>query len=255
MGFTQRFRRIINSEATWLAAVPFVGSLVSLAFEAGYLSFYGVPITFVHLDLPQVAAASVLVAFVAAMLAFCSEMLFAIVRGDHPLRQALVLPLFRGLFFFPFVLLSPFPAIKWIYFLGFVLALALLELVPPIFSRRNESYLVRLADQNKANRDAEKKEEPFMEHAKGIFGLVMMAGFLVFLIGFNYASDKERYFVTDDGDKIMVANYGDLIVFKSFDQVTNRIGTELTIMKLDSGRVDLKERAGRLGRAMTKKID
>lgn len=248
MGFTQRFRRIINSEAIWLAAVPFVGSIISLAFEAGYLSFYGVPITFVHLDLPQIAAASVFVIIVIAMLGFCYEMLFAIVRGDHPVRQALVSPLFKGLFFFPFVLLLPLPAIKWTYLSGFVLIFVLLELVPPIFSRRNASYLVRLSDQLKANRVAEKKEEPFTEHVKGIFGLAMMSGLLVFLIGFDYASDKDHYFETDSGDKIMVANYGDLIVFKSFDRVTGTLGTELTIMKLDSGHLSLKERAGKLKR-------
>lgn len=243
-----RFRRIINSEAIWLAAVPFIGSLVSLAFEAGYLSFYGVPVTFVHLDLPQIAAASVFVAVVVAMLAFLSEIVFATVRGEHPVRQALVSPLFKAFFFFPFVLLGPLPATKWLYFFGFALAFVVLELVPPIFSRRDGSYLVRLAAQVKEDRDADGKQEPLMEHVKGIFGLTAMAGLLVFLIGFDYASDKGRYFVAGTGDKVMVANYGDLFVFTSFDQRTGELGTELTITKLDSGQLKLHERLGKLKR-------
>lgn len=246
MDVSSKLRRILGSEAVWLAAIPFVGSLLSLAFEAGYLLYYGIPVTFIHLDLPQIAAASVFVMLLGSMLTFFFELIIAIGRGSHPVRQAFVSPLVRGFIFFPFVMLIPYSSVKWLYFAGLVLVLALLEFVPPLFSRSGGPYLSRLAAQVKESRSAEELKDSFGEHIKGMLGVSMLIGLLVVFLGYNYASEKDRYFVLGGENLAMITNYGDLVLFKPFEPATGRLVGGFTVMRLDSSRLTLAERTGRL---------
>lgn len=234
--------KFLTKDAVVLALIPLAGSLISVTFEAGYLSFYGAPATLVHLDLPQIVTASLFVAVVLAVLIAFFEIVIAIVRGKHPVRRSLASPLSVALFGGPFIAFIHWPSTKWWWFFGFILILAILELIPPLFAGSG-SYVDRLsakvASDDRHLNDMSGKEDRNLSFIKTALAFLIFGSFLVYLVGRDYAEKKSGYFVLDGSNDILVTNYGDVMVLKSYNPTTKEIGNDLLLMKVDSSKVRL----------------
>lgn len=101
--------RLLQSEGALLAAIPFAGSVIALAFEAGYLSFFDVPVTLLQLDFTRIVTASAVVALLSIFLLIPLTLVAAVARGPHPVRRALLKPLVHALFFGTIIYFTPGP--------------------------------------------------------------------------------------------------------------------------------------------------
>ena len=195
----------LRSEGIVLAIIPFVGSLVALTYETGYLSFFDVPATFVQLDFVRIVTASAGVAlFVAAYLV---ALVFAalVVQGPNPLRRALALPLSAAFLLGPIFLLTPGPPGRWLVLAGLMVLSILGYLIPPLFSRRSgTTYMQRLSadlDSERPARDDQKTKDSSTTYNKMIFPLSVLffVTLAVFSLGRNAAAEATTHWVHSGG--------------------------------------------------------
>jgi len=231
---------LLRSEGLLLASVPFLGSLLALTYEAGYLSFYEVPITLVQLDFVRIVTASAVVGFFALLylLSFVLGGLF--VQGEHPVRRAFALPFAQALLLVPIFLVIPGPATRWWVLAGLMVLSAAAYLVPPLFNRTpGTTYTQRLASALAKERVASEtyKQDRPIAYAVNNRLLAPLAGLffatlIVFAMGRSSASDKTVHWLTKEQPPwLLVANYGDTLVLRSYDVTTRHLGPELRLVK------------------------
>ena len=65
----------------------------------------------------------------------------------------------------------------------------------------------------------------------------MLFGLLIVLsIGLDHAKNQDRYWVLKNSpDYILVANYGEVMIFKNFDKNTKILGQEVKVLKIQEG--------------------
>jgi hypothetical protein len=243
--------RLLRSESLLLGAIPFVGSLIAFAFESGYLSFYDVPSSLIQLDLVRVITASAVVTLFALVFGILMKFISLVVNGDNPVRKALVRPLSAALVFLPLVFFVPKIASMW-WLLGiFFLVMATLELVPPLIKKEpGKSYLERLETQLSQDKEREDSLRVDTSPAGKIdrnfvtpLGMAFFGLLIVFSMGRYQAQTKDSYFVQKENPGLLfVASFGEVLVFKSFDQSTKRITRELRVLKLHEGTPVVLER-------------
>lgn len=230
---------ILRIESVVLAVIPFIGSLLALTFEAGYLSYFDVPVTFIQLDFVRIVTASAIVALFSAL--YVLSFLFAafVVQGSNPLRRALALPLSIGLFLGPLFLLVPGPTERWWVLAGLMVFCVLTYLIPPLFRKSGGKYIQRLTEdlaKEATQRGKQKSERPVATAVGGkIFvpiGVLLFGTIAVFSMGRSAAEEKSLHWLTKDNPPwILVTNYGDTLVLKSFDPATRQIGLDMRLVK------------------------
>lgn len=227
----------LRSEGIVLAIIPFVGSIVALTYEAGYLSFFDVPATFVQLDFVRIVTASAVVAFF--FVSYLVTLAFAgfVVQGRNPLRRALAQPLSAAFLLAPIILLAPGPPGRWVVLAGLMVFSFLGYLIPPIFSRRRgTTYMQRLSadiDNEESARDGQRTKVTSATYNRIIFpsSVVFFVTFAVFSLGRNVAAEATTHWVTKESQPwLFVRSYGDTFILKSIDSSTTQIGSELRLL-------------------------
>lgn len=242
--------RLIKSEGAFLAAIPFAGSLIALEFEKGYLFFFDVPINIIQLDFIRIATVSGIITFFFFIFLLLLDIIVLIVNGPHPIRRALLRPLVFGLILGVALYISPAPSIKWWSLVIIVIVAGAVDLIPPLFKRaEGETYLERLSNElsmDEKNTEAQSTKVYKLTYGRQLISFVAITVFgmmMVFSIGQNEAKNQSSYWVmANDQSKLLIRNYGELLVFKSFDPTSKQIGEELFLLKFsDSSPIILKK--------------
>lgn len=222
---------LLKSEGVLLAAVPFAGSLLTAAYEAGYLSFYDVPLTLAQFDFTHIVIASVLVALVVGFLIVLLLQVSAMARGRHPLRRAAARLVAVYIVFGTLGLLVVEPYERgWFFGILLVLPLAVYLVLPALRGSSGENYLRRLSrtlDQEEASESKVTKSNIYLISALIFFGAILT----ISLGRFNARQRLDYWVNADKPTYFLVASYGDLFIFKSFDPGTKQVGNELFIVK------------------------
>ncbi|WP_180124939.1 hypothetical protein [Rhodoferax sp. BLA1] len=223
-----------------LALIPFLGSLLALTYEAGYLSFYDVPITLVQLDFVRIVRASAVVGFFALLYLLSFVLVGLFVQGKHPVRRAFGLPFAQALLLVPIFLVIPGPVTRWWVLAGLMILSAAVNLVPPLFRGiPGTTYTQRLSSMLAKERvasDTYKQERPIAYAVNNRLlvplGVLFFATLIVFAMGRNSASEKTVHWLTKEQPRwLLVANYGDTLVLRSYDVTTRQVGPELRLAK------------------------
>jgi len=244
--------RLLQSEGALLAAIPFAGSLVALAFEAGYLAFYDVPVTLIQIDFVLLVTSIAAITLFATTYFFIFATVAAFLKGSSPLLHALILPIGMIFFIFPFFYFSQASEDEWRMFVLLILLLVIINFVPPMLKRTsNTTYLDRLksylSSESIPNRAKETKSSlnKLEEKIRLPISILFYTVLLIFLIGKYHAAERSAHWVSkSDSTWLLVANYGDTIILKSFDPVKKQIGSDLRLIKVgDSSQIVFVKRA------------
>lgn len=237
--------KIAKSEGFLLAIIPFFGSLITLAFEKGYLSFYDVPTGLIQLDLARVLSASAIVAVFLSIYFLLVNYTVLLVRGKHPVRRALTKPFAAILVVLPLFYFTPKPLHWWGYFCLYFILLLAIQFIPPLFNRQKGlKYFERLEMQVNGDDDMNNNAEPNTppKGTKLERYLITPVATMLFLLlivlsmGLDHARSQDKYWVLKDApDFLLVANYGEVMIFKYFDKNTKTIGEEVRVLKIQEG--------------------
>lgn len=222
----------LSSEAALLAVLPFAGSLNALAFEAGYLAFFDVPIYLVRLDLVRIVVASGVVVFLLLFAAMLLDMvgMVAFFVG-HRLRPLLAKLAALVLLFGP-LNYAAFGFRGLLLLIPLVVMIGVLELLKLLTERRSTPPGARAALSQGDGNGNRRSETAFDRYLVTPLVLLFFGGCIIFGMGFQRAHQKVDYWVaTDDPTQLLVEQYGEFFVFKSFDPVTKRVGHGLTVVK------------------------
>lgn len=236
--------RLLKTEGAFLAAIPFVGSLIALEYEEGYLSFFDVPTSVIQLDLIRIISISIVLAFMFFGLLLLLDLIVAVVDSKHPIRQALLTPLLFALILGIVLTLSSAPATKWWSLAIVVIVAGATEFVPPLFKKEaGTTYLERLSKslseetQRMRAQSASTNKLTYGRQLTNFVALTLFCMMIVFTLGHKEAENKSDYWVmANDPAKLFVRKYGDLLVFKSFDPQSKQVGSELSLLKLSDSR-------------------
>lgn len=237
----------LKSEGLLLAVIPFIGTLIGFIYEAGYLSFYDVPISVVRMDFGRIITSTMLV-FLFLMLWFIGlHFSLSLPTSTNVIKRALFKPILRLLIFVPFFYLIPdIPYGGLILGGGFIL-LVLVRLIPPVFHRKTgTSYTERLSLYIV---ETEATEHKIDIKISDIFFLILIASALVFGIGRNAGIKKEYYWVPEKFPNMLVVGfYGDTAVLKEFDDSFKVIKKKMILIdnKSEEGYAYLKVKTGML---------
>lgn len=239
----------LNEEKVLFALIPFVGSLVAFLFEAGFLSFFDVPVTFLQLDFARIVTASGYVTIAIAGLLMLISFAAEIGKGRHPILKVISKALIPVIFFGAFFVLFSTDQAVWMLLVGFMCFIILLELLPPIFQRSSSNkYWDRVAIAvNSKSEDS--KDGGKLDKIVTSIGFLGFASMYVFLLGVHCAQEKTRYWVLNDQKELLlVANYGDTLILKKFDPAKKELANYLEIRKIsDSLPIQLTvEKIGKL---------
>jgi hypothetical protein len=227
---------------------------VAFTFEAGYLSFYDVPWTFIQLDFTRVIWASgyvvlVLLPYLAA-LSFFAKLLSS---SRHPLNRVLLVSLIPSLLIGALLVLSPlaFRQWWWIPLLLWGLLAIRFFLLPFIFREGGGNYLERItadlggsSNPKLINRLSDSIENKILPTVL----LLFIVALVTFLIGKNFArSEAVHWVLAESPDMLMVRNYGDTLLIKRLSQTTRELTDTLEIVKLsDSNNLNLVKNRGQV---------
>lgn len=240
----------VGGEVTVVVLAPFLGSLIALVFEAGYLKHFGVPASLIQLDLVSILKPTASV--IAAGLAFlylmasvadwlASRDVFVRVLGHV---ASLCLPL--GVMVF-----AAAPSLDTLGVIaGFAALFFLLQVVPPIFEFGTglpyKDRLARSVEEERRAADAAAESKPTASNA--IMDRVLVPAFLIcvfcivlFARGIGTAEDQTDYFVLDDQpDTVLVAQYGELMIFKRANLVRKELTDQMELRKFGEGVAQVK---------------
>jgi uncharacterized protein involved in cysteine biosynthesis len=226
-----------RSEALLLAALPFVGSLLALVFEAGFLSFFDVPLLFTQIDFVRIVRATFLVGVFFSLVLGGLFVAALLDQHPHPLCRRLGYPAFvAALFAPPFFYFAPTQFWKLVVL---VMLIVLIYLLPPLFSRRGKSYLGHLDEMLEKEKLGKEKAEtvsrPLANAIKKIFALLFALFWVtvfVFALGRDQAESRTVHYVLQGSpDWVLVTAYGDTLLLKTFNSRTRVIGTTLRLQK------------------------
>ncbi|HFH4653809.1 hypothetical protein [Pseudomonas aeruginosa] len=229
--------KALSSEAILIAIIPFVGTYIAFLYEAGYASYYEIPISFIQIDALSIISSSTLVVLFIYAFFVLLDLARKIVKGSHPVRKALALPLTMTIVSAFFIVFLDIPN-KILLISAVFLFATTITYLPPLFKRdTKDNYLKRLEIQN-ANENKRLKEKNPESTRRDIISpiaFLFVFGLLIFKGGIMHAEDKTYYYVLKDSpNKALVSNYGDNLIFSTFDQRTKTFTGEITFAKLDS---------------------
>ena len=237
----------LASDNLLIAAIPFLGSVLALIYEAGYLEFYDVPVSFITLDFVSVVLGSVVVVqsfafyFVAILLA--SRM----AENRSPVVRAIFLPTFLLVFTAPLLLLFKQSSIQWIALGALYILMVAEKVLPPAFDRTSGGrYIQRL--ELLLEYEAEAEEVRMANRKPRVITTIIVC---IFMVAFVYGSIREigyssaaretkHWTVVADGSWVMVRRYGEIFVLKSLVRPEMRVGDQIRSIKATDTEAVLK---------------
>ena len=246
------FSKLSGHEGLVLAAIPFIGTYLAFIFEAGYLSFYDIPTSFIKVDFTRIISAIAIITSFSSFFYIAFIVLRIIAKGDHPIRKAVIEPLFYTLFFGIILYFIPLSSDKWWWLLALSIILFILKFIPPFFHKKYySSYIETLS---KLEEKSKPKEGSDNFTLKDIFGVLVLCTFIVFLYGRFHASEKTQYWsLTDHPNMIIVEIYGEIVLIKDYDSITKQLGNNLEAINI-SENPDLKLIKNKLGKLKAAKL-
>ncbi|HCE6866806.1 TPA: hypothetical protein NHP29_003399 [Pseudomonas aeruginosa] len=229
----------ISSESTLIAIIPFMGAYIAFVFEAGYASFFGVPIVLIQVDLVKIIISSAGVLLAIYLFLTVLGFIRTLVKGEHPIRRAFAFPLAATLVLSLFVIFSPIPY-KIIIVASLFVVFCVSTFLPPLFkSADGKGYVQRLEDHIKRERSSSGGAEGLFRNLTEFFAFFFVASLFIFKAGNAIAGDKTLYYVLKESPgNVFVSNYGENMVFSVADG-SDLVG-EIVIVKLsDSSPISL----------------
>ncbi len=228
------------TEGVVIATAPLIGYLMTYSFQWGYVSYFGMPIEFISVDLSQVIRTTI-----GVMLSFLFLLsLYEHVPADTAKKNILyyrlltVAPLYIYLGIYFFIHKTPFATGL---FVGAIIALSL-SLIVPIFTEKNKkSYKEKLEAYEEKVKLKKKSQgalsfklyERFGDVNVGLIVNLIIILFFVEVSGEIYASNKKSFLVlTNNPNKIVLNTYNDKVICASLDRQTKIVGPSFTIYEL-----------------------
>jgi len=237
-----------------LAGATFAGYTLAFAHEAGYASYFGVPLDLVSLDITRILVVTGGLLELAWVLFTVFSPMSAIFKSERlpePLRERL------GYLALPSVLVVAFLYLYGLHWTGLGLAVAVIAfvlsvefLLPLITQRKTRGYLAKLAAVG-GNRPQE-PPSPLVLSVLRVLGrqrfiLLLWLGFAVYMAYSSGQADATKrewfYCPSDSPDVVVVRIYGSAVVGAKYDPRSHRLVGELALGTRGEGRsADLKWR-------------
>ncbi|MBH1971743.1 hypothetical protein FK216_09770 [Moraxellaceae bacterium AER2_44_116] len=228
----------IKRENVILAVLPVFGSLVALAFEAGYLSYFDVPAEYIELGFIRVFVSTAVIAFPVTMLWAYIGSMIDFGRAEHPFLKVISNAMLYTFFIIVIVIIGHRYEYDYLIPVVFFIAVVLMYLVPEAFNRKKgvpywERVKQSLAEESSLSEGGksagrEFKDIVIMPATCAFFGLLFC-----FSIGRYYAGlTGARWVMTDRPEMIFVRKYGDYIIFKAYDPKTRTLLSNVEILKM-----------------------
>lgn len=234
---------ILRSEGVVLAAIPFVGSLIALGFEVGYLSYFDVPAEYVEVGFNSIVAATAALAIPVALLWIYLAQIIRFFEATHPIWHVIGQAMIYTLIPLVVVLIGHRSSKELFIPLGIFVFFIVAYLTPPLFKRDSSTpYWGRVKSEikmdNKTVAEGKKRKsgeflDLLLVPLTAVFFTVAFCGYL----GYSFArGEKARWVLEDDPRYLVVRKYGELFVLKQFDPTTRTLVDSIQIKKLDDGK-------------------
>lgn len=245
----------LKNESYLLAIIPFFGSFLAFIFELGYLQYYEAPITLIQLDFTRIITASGYIALGLTVIIILFEFAINIGKGLHPLYKIISDTLILCILVSSFLVLLPEKPEKWWYIAAIVCYQVVFKLIliSPKTSK-SETYWDRVSSENNPVKSkSETVEAKAALNFRALLGLILFGSIWVTFLGRSWAADKTFYWVLDDQqDMVLVANYGDTLIFKKIILSTNEITDYIELYKINDV-APIKMSYSQIGRLKDKK--
>jgi len=205
------------SDTIILAAVPAVAYMVTYFYRLGYLGYFQIPIELVAFSPSDVIVTMGVLAMLAVIVFVLGILLFTVLRVFWPkvpgaLRWRLAVPLLFLLMNAVFVILSPTWLAFWLVWLIFILAIMVVEFLPPLWAPTDGSYLDKLEFQDQRARLTDREHITPVDVAFRLMGPKATLGLAVplalaltaFLVGQAQAVVQRSFYVTNTSPEAAV---------------------------------------------------
>lgn len=230
------YKRFLT-EGTLLATVPIVASFFAYLFEFGYVKHFDIPASFIQLDITRILTATAVIIFAAAIFLIALAPAADVAMSGNPIQRAVGRAMLFAIFWVPLFFLIE-NSTKWIGLAVMICLVLLGDLVPPLFNRKSGlKYLDRLSA---AEEEVRQNQSSTYRNSKELVGRLVLTpvsffffvSFLVILLGSGLAKIQSSYWVlAQEPNAVLVAQYGELALFKRVDLATKEITGELLIIK------------------------
>ncbi len=228
----------LATDAILAGAIPAAGYVFAYAYEAGYLSHFGIPFALARATPSGVLEALLRLALVAVPAWLSFYLWDGLVNTQTPVGRT-VDRFFRSsalMFFFELPLLKHDPrSVLWL--LGGMAAYAVLYFVAPLL-QKGKTYRERLAAQETAERralglgDAGRRvlARPLFDVA-----LVVLIGLLLtWNVGRGDAIGQRDFLVVKDTDTVVLRAYGDLALVARFSRESGVVERDFAVIQVTS---------------------
>lgn len=217
-----------------IPAIPYAALPVAISYEAGWLYYHGLPITFLNLDIYKAALAlSICALFICAVtIVFYGFVELAKKLGRDRLwgipRYIVTILFFAMMGLFFATLISPiFPSAAVILLLTLIAAPILISIRDGYKSARNgcgfwTGFLLKGKDDNP-------EVDPVA--APDIAMIILSVSAAAFCIGVNYAKTDDHYALSTDNSQRVVGMIGDSLIIKKHIEGS---ADEIQIVKSES---------------------
>lgn len=229
-----------------LAILPVLGTCCALAYEQGYLSYFGLPTNFIQLDIEQILSAALAIVVSIALISFYYffiAKLLAFLRSKHILLRVVADALKTPTFAFPLVfLMIPVSSeidiwmMLGLLVLSFFILIAV-DLLAPFFDEdKTLPYWQRLEFSMKKTEitDSSSEKTPKMMEfvvATLVIFIPMIALFSLF--GSWYASNQRGFWaLKKDPSVLLIKTYGERSIFVRYNESEHKIINEVVVIKL-----------------------
>lgn len=231
------------TEGVLIAGIPFLGYVVAFLYEAGYATYFGIPIRLLNIGLTQVMVATGAVLGVLTLLWHLFNLGYLFFPG--PLRRG---PVSRGLLR---VSVFAVPTVTmiwvyrgywqgWIYFVAMVGFVGFFQFVFPLIIHRTvRGYRAKLEAQEKHEQQIVTLGDTLARKwgASPIIVVGCLAMILLVALSAGHARALRRItFLVHaaDAKQVVLGIYGDTVVSAKYDSETRELSGELLIQKMSA---------------------
>jgi hypothetical protein len=231
----------IKDESVLLAVATGLATYVGFIYQVGYLKFFGVPLSLVHIDLNRMVVALALVVGFGLLFYVPLGLLKAVASINKLAAQVLLRPLVISCLFTPLAYLTGADATAYYLIFGFSSVVLAVSLIEPLFGRKNnETYLNKLRGHLNDDREVSYNKDFFLDAASFLAAI----SFVCLLLGNWQASHQTTFWQVDGRPDYVVADiYGDTIVLTKIELGSKTILDDLRVINISqqSGGVNLIE--------------
>ncbi|HUT72074.1 MAG TPA: hypothetical protein VMW89_15500 [Desulfatiglandales bacterium] len=233
--------KLFSSEALLLAGIPLLAYFYTFRYEAGLAKVFGIPLSFIDLDLRSGFIVACAVAFGLAALFFILNLIYVLVvvpfKGEEIIARRiwasfpLLVWFLAELVLFPSLsirIISPLTALLFVTFFLF--------LMPLITQRSKGGYLEKLKSSDATDAESESLFRPALKYlghkrASFLFWLMILL-FIVYSAGQAQGMKQKEFFVLASSPNTVVLRiYGDKMICAPFNRGDRKVERSLIIHK------------------------